>query len=325
MKKLIKIVVIVLLVALLIPVGFVLYLVNFKPDIAAPDITVEITPERLQRGEYLANHVNNCMDCHSHRDWTKFSAPPIAGTLGMGGERFDHDLGFPGVYYSPNITPFGLKDWTDGQIYRAITSGVGKNGRPLFPVMPYHYYGQLDDEDVYSLIAYVRNLPEVENTVPAPETDFPMNIILHTIPHKGTPTTRPSKDDLVNYGKYTATAAGCIECHTQVEKGQVIPDLAYGGGREFKMPFGILRTPNITPDVETGIGNWTKEMFIEKFKSYDPAWYEPPTVKEDEYNTIMPWMMFAGMDTTDLEAIYAYLRTVKPMKNLVEKVKLYKE
>lgn len=79
-------------------------------------------------------------------------------TLGAGGEKFDRTMNFPGEFYSKNITPFALKKWTDGGIYRAITSGVSKDGHPFFPVMPYPNYNQMATEDVYSLIAYLRSL-----------------------------------------------------------------------------------------------------------------------------------------------------------------------
>ena len=78
----------------------------------------------------------------------QFSMPMVLSTRGQGGERFDQTMGFPGVYFSANITPSGIGGWTDGEIYRAITTGVRKNGKPIFPVMPYHSYGLADPEDV---------------------------------------------------------------------------------------------------------------------------------------------------------------------------------
>ena len=51
----------------------------------APDLKVEITPERVERGKYLANHVLICMDCHSTRNYNELTAPLVPGTLGKGG------------------------------------------------------------------------------------------------------------------------------------------------------------------------------------------------------------------------------------------------
>jgi hypothetical protein len=96
--------------------------------------------------------------------------------------------------------------------------------------------------------------------------------------------------------------------------------MEFGGGREFPMPFGIIRSSNITPDTETGIGNWNQDVFIGRFKAYDIAHNnQPADVKQGEFNSMMPWVMYAGMKNEDLAAIYTYLKTIKPIKNKVEK------
>ena len=119
-------------------VAFLGYLSFLLPNVgSAPDMQVEITPERVARGEYLANHVMLCMDCHARRDFSIYAGPPIPGTEGAGGEAFDQTMGFPGAFYSRNITPAGVGDWTDGELFRAITTGVSRDGSALFPVMPY--------------------------------------------------------------------------------------------------------------------------------------------------------------------------------------------
>src|SRR5687768_11646792 len=143
MKKALKVVGIIVSVLLLTVAGLASYIKFGLPNVGpAPELKVEASAERIARGKYLANHVMVCMDCHSTRNWNEFSAPPVPGTLGKGGEVFDHKMGFPGVYYASNITPSGIGDWTDGEIFRAITSGVRKNDKPIFPVMPHKNYGQ---------------------------------------------------------------------------------------------------------------------------------------------------------------------------------------
>ena len=130
----------VLLVAVLLS-GTLVYIKFALPDVGpAPFLKVEMTPERIARGEYLANHVAVCIDCHSKRDWTRFSGPPAEGTYGMGGGLFDQKFGFPGVYFAKNITPAGINRYTDGELFRVITTGVNKEGEAMFPVMPFHYY-----------------------------------------------------------------------------------------------------------------------------------------------------------------------------------------
>ena len=308
---------------IIVVISTLLYLRFALPSVPLKDISAQSTPERIARGEYLANHVMVCIDCHSTRAWDKFSGPIIAGTLGKGGEVFDQKLGFPGSFSSPNITPFNLKGWTDAEIYRAITSGVNKDGKALFPIMPYLAYRTLDTEDILSVIAYIRTLPSVESNPPASDPAFPMNFILNTFPKPAMPGKRPEMSDTINYGKYIVQAAGCIECHTPAEHGQIVQKLAFSGGREFQMPDGTeLLSSNITPDPETGIGKWSKEAFIFRFKTYNLATYNPPVLKTGELQSIMPWTMYAGMDTTDLTAVYKYLRTLPPVSHLVKKKKL---
>lgn len=316
MKKTLKALGILVVLVLILLAAGISYIKFFLPNIETADIQIEVTPERVARGEYLANHVTLCIDCHSTRDWSKFSGPYIKGTEGGGGELFNRDLGFPGEYVSANITPTGVGTWTDGELYRAITSGIGKDGRALFPVMPYLNYGKMDKEDIYSIIAYIRTLPGKEKEIPAPETDFPMNIIINTIPKAPEHQAIPDKSDALAYGKYIANAAGCAECHTPVEQGRLIEGMTNAGGREFKLPIGLLRSPNITPDPETGIGHWTKEQFIERFKSYLPEHYTPQETGTG-YNTIMPWTMYSGMNQEDLSALFDYLQSQKPIVNKV--------
>ncbi|HRH03948.1 MAG TPA: c-type cytochrome [Bacteroidia bacterium] len=318
MKK----VLLILVIALVAIIGGLLsYVKLLLPDVGpAPDIQVEITPARLKRGEYLANAVCVCMDCHSKRDWTKFSGPPVEGTFGQGGEVFNQDFGFPGSFISKNITPAGIKDWSDGEIFRTITTGVNKYGKALFPIMPYMHYGQMDQEDLYSIIAYIRSLRPIEKANEESKPDFPMNFILNTIPSKQEMTKLPSPADKLAYGKYMWNASGCTECHTKQEKGKQVPGMEMAGGFEFNLgPMGIVRSTNLTPDVETGIGSWTEQNFLDRFHVYSDSAYVPHTVEKGAMQTVMPWVMYAKMTDEDLSAIFAYLKTLPPVKNQVEK------
>lgn len=318
MKKALKIFGIIVGVVVVGLLGVLAYVSFALPNVGeAPEMKVEITPARVERGKYIANHVAVCLDCHSTRDYSKYSAPPIAGTYGKGGETFDQNDGFPGVFTSKNITPSGIGNWTDGEIYRAITTGVSRDGHPFFPIMPYPYYGKMNEEDVKSIIAYLRTLEPIDYQPAASKPDFPFNFILRTIPKQADPMPLPDPNDELATGKYLTTLAGCIECHTPVEQGQVIEAEAFSGGREFNLPSGVLYTANITPDPETGIGNWTKEAFVARFKAYADSAYVPPAVAPGEMQTLMPWTMYGGMSEKDLGAIYTYLRTVKPVKKSI--------
>lgn len=318
MKRVLKFLGILILGVVVAIAGVLTYIVKAFPKVkAAPVMKIVATPEMLKRGSYLANCLCLCVDCHSERDFTKYGGPLVPGTIGQGGEPFDHSVGFPGTFYSRNITPYNLGTWTDGEIYRAITTGVDKDGKPLFPVMPYQNYGKLDTNDIKAVIAYIRTLPPVKNDVLASKADFPMNVIMHTIPQEATPQAMPPKSDLVGYGKYVATAASCIDCHTKTDKGKFVGEL-FAGDFEFHMPDGsTIRSANITPDKETGIGTWSKEIFLAKFKMYADSNYHAPTVKTGQANTLMPWDNYSKMDSFDITALFAYLQTVKPVKQQV--------
>lgn len=322
MKRFKKIVVILFLLLIVVLGGGVIYLKFVLPDVGnAPDLKIVSTPEKVARGEYLANHVCVCMDCHGTRDWSKFSGPPMPGSKGKGGELFDQKFGFPGSYISRNITPFGVGNWTDGELFRAITCGVNKDGKALFPIMPYRYYGQMDPEDIYCIIAYIRTLPSISYVPTESKSDFPMSLIINTIPVKGTPTKKPDPSNKIAYGKYLVMAGSCVECHTQVDdKGQIIPGKEFGGGRAFPFPDkSIVRSANLTPDLSTGLGGKTEEEFISLFHSRSDSTTLHTTLAPGSFNSIMPWTMFGTMKDEDLSAIYAYLQTVKAINNPVEK------
>jgi hypothetical protein len=321
MKNLPKVIGFVLLgIAVLIGI-FISYLKLALPNVGDPEqLTIEVTPERIERGKYLAHSVTICMDCHAIRDWSRFSGPPTEGTLGKGGDRFDQTVGLPGVYYAKNITPFGIKRYTDGELFRVITTGVTKEGRAMFPLMPYLNYGKMDREDIYDIIAYIRSLSPIESTIPESVSDFPMSLIINTLPQKANPQKKPNPNDELAYGAYMVNASGCVECHTRVDKGQIIKEFSFSGGREFFFPNGaVVRSSNITQDTETGIGKWTREQFLARFKQYADSSYVIPSVKPDEFNSIMPWTMYAHMKESDLSAIFTYLQTVKAIPNNVTK------
>lgn len=320
MKKLFKILGTILGGIVVIIVAGIIYFNSAFPKVDPPsNVKVEITPERISRGEYLSNHVAVCMDCHSKRDWTKFTGPVTPGTFGGGGDVFDEKVGFPGKVMVKNITPASIGDWSDGELIRAITCGVTKDNSALFPMMPYPNYNRLTQSDLYSIVAYVRNLAPIENKLPDTELNFPLNFIVKTMPLKSPTPMKFDRHNPLEYGKYLVTIAGCKDCHTQSEKGKPLPGMEFAGGEGFQLPGGLVKSANISPDKETGIGSWTKEVFMNRFKFYANDSTKYISVSEKDFNTPMPWLMYAGMTEEDLSAIYDYLRTVKPVHNIVER------
>jgi hypothetical protein len=320
MKKLLKIL-LYAVVTIVVIIGIVIgYVLMFLPDIEVDEtLKVEVTPDRVERGKYLANSVMGCMDCHSERDRTLYSQPILEETRGLGGTIWSKAHGVPGELYSVNITPYRLQEWTDGELFRAIASGVSKDGTALFPLMPSHFYGRLPKEDIYDVIAYLRTLEPVKKDQPQRKLDFPMNLIVNLIPKEGTHDLAPSSDP-VKQGEYIITAAACYDCHTPMKDGKYIEELGFAGGFEFPLETGgVIRSTNITPDPETGIGNWTKEAFIAKFKSFQDSAFTPHKISPGQLNTEMPWTYYATMKEDELGSIYDYLMSLQPVSHKFEK------
>ncbi len=319
-KALLAVIVLVIVVA---GCGLAYLFANYPNVPPATNVTLPKDPDTLARGKYLTEHVAMCLDCHSERDFSHFAGPQKAGTMGKGGERFDGPTaGVPGVIFAPNITPSGVGAYSDGELMRAVTTGVARDGRALFPMMPYPNYGRVAEDDVKAILAYVRTLKAIENHPPERTLDVPVNLIVRTIPRPASFTARPSPSDRVKYGEYMITMAGCGECHTpRDDRGQLVPGMDFAGGTQFAHPeLGYrVRSANITPDADSGIGSWTEEQFINKFKGFESPDGRVLSNDEQRQNTAMPWTAYAGMTRDDLSAIYAYLRTQKPVNHRVDK------
>jgi mono/diheme cytochrome c family protein len=326
MKKFLKRLIYVVIISVLIVVVGISYLVLVLPGVGKPeDIKVELTPQRIERGKYLANSVANCMGCHSAHDGT-FAFPDIPDSLGSGGDTYDKSIGYPGLVYVPNITPFNLKGWTDGEIFRAITCGVKKDGSVIYPLMPWQQFSKMGREDIYAIIAYLRTLKSVSRSYPARRLNFLTNILVNTYPEKATLTGAPDTSDRPKYGAYLVSIADCAFCHTRTENDKPIKGMEFAGGVNFSVSdISVVHSANLTPDTATGIGSWTKDMFVSRFAPYDGCTLKPWKVKEGEFQSFMPWWNYGGMKKSDLAAIYAYLRTLKPVKNTVVKFTLKKE
>jgi mono/diheme cytochrome c family protein len=296
---------------------FFRFTVLLPRDIPVPAITLPTSPAEIERGRYLANHVAVCMDCHSTRDWNYFAGPLVPGTLGKGGEVFDHDSGLPGVLISKNITPHALGDWSDGEVFRAVTGGLQNDGDALFPLMPYDAYRTMDEGDVLAIIAYLRTLAPIDNDVPDHQLDFPLNLIVNSIP-KAAELRTINRDDPVEYGGYLAQMAGCTWCHTPINATQQsVPEQLLAGGHEFMLNGKLIRASNISSDKDTGIGNWTRAQFIARFRQYQGEAGRTIPLDEDGNNTLMSWTLFADMTDEDLGAIYTFLMQSEPRSNAV--------
>jgi mono/diheme cytochrome c family protein len=272
---------------------------------------------RVERGRYLAFSVVNCMDCHSKFDMEKFSIPHVPGTEGGGGNAL-HEIfnRFPGTLYTPNITPATLGSWTDEEIAKAITRGISKSGDTLFPMMPYHFLSHMAAEDVRSVIAFIRTLKPIDSIHPRRQLMIPMAVFGPLPEGDYHQNVKPDTTDVVKYGAYLTTIAHCEQCHTtKTKEGLPMKDMRFAGGNTEAFKNFSVFTANITPDSATGTGSWSEQAFIAKFRnSADP---KNLATKPGKFNTYMRWAYFGTMTDADLKAIYAYLRTVPPVKHAV--------
>lgn len=280
----------------------------------APDIRVAMTPDRIARGKYLYA-LGDCDGCHSPHDVTKQYLPVIESKRGSG--QHIPEEGIPAKLYVPNITPdteTGIGKWTDGEKIRAIREGIGRDGRALFPMMPYTHFRHMSDDDVQSLVAYLNTLPPVHNQLPRTTVKFPVSMLIKGVPRPvEKPVQTPSRDNPFVYGEYLVTLGGCEACHTN--RDEKTKKLA--GGNKFRFGDFEVVSANITPDPDTGIGNWSREYFLDRFRQHRnrPAEILPAASKERF--TIMPWRNLAQLSDDDLGAIYGYLMSRTPVVNKV--------
>jgi cytochrome c len=317
MKRVLKISIVVLfcLIAML-AVGITLT-VGWRPFIGPrsrplTNRVFERTPERWARGKYLAENVAACVDCHSPHDWTQHDSPIPQGMEGAG-EDMSILKGLPGTIVAPNLTPdpeTRTGTWSDDALARAIREGIGHDGRTLFPLMPYQEYKHLPDEDLSSIIVFLRSLPPVRNPLPKTEIIFPVKYLIRGVPEPVTdPLPPPDVSDPVKRGAFLARIGGCADCHTPADHGQPIPNMDFSGGQVFEGPWGKVASANLTPD-PSGIPYYDETLFLQAIRT--------GFVKARLLNQIMPWRNYAGMTDEDLKAIFAYLKTVKPLRHFVD-------
>lgn len=263
----------------------------------------ERTPDRLARGKYLATSLLSCEICHTPSQWTQHGAPSVPGKEFEGQEL--PLQGFPGTAVAPNITPdaeTGAGNWTDDQIGRAIREGIKHDGSTIFPLMPYSSdYKHLSDEDLASVVVYVRSVSPIHNALPKSKINFPVNYLVRGAPEPITRPVPPPATDQLSRGKYLVQL-GC-GCHNAVE------NLPYGGGEVLGGPWGTVTSANITPDA-SGMSYYNEATFMTALRT--------GYVGARELNSIMPFGEFKNLTDDDLKAMFAYLRTLPPVKHRVD-------
>ena len=285
----------------------------------APNIKVDASPSRIARGKYIYM-LSDCDGCHSPANRQLHDNPPVEG-LQAAGQLFP-DPTAPGRIVVSNITPdreTGIGNWTDGEKIRAIREGISRDGHMLFPIMPYPHFRHMSEDDVQSLVAYLNTLPPVRNSLPATKVDFPVALLVKGVPRPVTEAVKnPDRSNKQLYGEYLATLGSCETCHTQEERGQIVVSKRFGGGRSFGIGDQVVVSANISPDKQSGIGEWSLDRFQQRFYKLSKHARQPRVDADPEKFTIMPWDNLSQLPPEDLESLYIYLMSRLPIENKVE-------
>jgi len=269
----------------------------------------EATPDRMRRGAYLVHAVMHCMPCHS--TYNEKAEPPVLLSREGAGRVLYEEGGIRIV--GPNITSdpeTGIGNWSDDAIARAIREGIAAGGNVLFPVMPYEHFRHLSDEDLASIVVFVRSLPAVHSDLPPTKVPFVISRLIQSVPQPVTePVPEPDTSSPAKHGAYLAEMGTCSDCHTPVNaKFQAIPGMELAGGRVMVGAPGVAAA-NITPDA-SGIGYYDEALFIRVIRT--------GSVRARKLNWVMPWWLMRDMTDDDLKSLFAYLRTLKPVHHLVD-------
>ena len=307
----------ILLVLIVLVAAGITFTIGWRPIVgpkkrALTDRRFEATPARLQRGEYIVRNVALCLFCHSEVDASVEGLPIKAAAAGAGKSFADEGIPF---LVAPNITPdqdTGAGRWTDDMIARGIREGIGHDGRTLFPMMPYMNYHEMSDEDLASVVVYIRSLAPVRQQQAATKVPFPVNRFINAVPQPvDAPVPEPDVSTPEKRGRYLLTMASCRDCHSPMdERGQYVPGMDLAGGNVFTFrDRERVAAANITPGVN-GIPYYTEELFVETIRT--------GRVRERKLSDVMPWAHYRRMTDEDLKAIFAYLKTVAPVDHYVD-------
>jgi cytochrome c553 len=238
---------------------------------------VEGTPEQIARGQHLASAF--CVECHS----------PTADFPMTGGVDLGQDLPINlGSYYSANLTPAGrIKDWSDGEIFRALRDNVDADGQRLVS-MANTNVRNISDEDMLALIAFLRSQEPVESNVPSPATRPNFLALLlsgaNVVPERPLITkaiVAPKMEATPVYGQFMVSFLDCKSCHGE--------DL--NGGTN---PIGP-KAPSLRL-----VKAWTEGEFITALRTGEgPNGYK--------FGELMPWRSTGRLDDVELSALYQYL------------------
>ena len=287
------------------------------PDAQVADASVPLTGT-VERGEYLVDHVLMCGVCHTPSlpngdpDPTKY----LAGSRSYDFKDVDGTIITVNAENLTSHDPEGLHSWTNDQIRRALTRGIDDEMIAMYPIMPYPEYSLLTQEDVDSIVMYLRSVPPNDNVVAADYPYFDQNppappVDDAKIPHT---TLTPDQDgyEAAERGRYLAKTA-CMNCHTE-ELSYGVPDLtkAFAGGKKYTFIRGAPEhtSLNLTPDA-TGLATWSIDDIVAAIKTNK----EKDTGREFCNTHPGGPDRLGKMSDGDARDIATYLHTLPPIAN----------
>lgn len=292
---------------------------DMKYEAPYPDIKASADSAVIARGKYLAMGPAHCASCHGTPGSGELVEKGIEVAL-SGGHKFDLPIG---EVYARNITPdveTGIGGFSDAELARELRYGVRRDGTAIIPFMPFH---NVSDEDLAAIISFLRSQKPVKNKVPEQTTTLIGRVVkaflLKPSGPSGPVPKAVAQDTSVAYGKYLANSvANCQGCHTNRDlmTGAFIGENFAGGmvmGSSVEPEKYYFVTPNLTPDSTGRMFGWSQDMFIKRFR-----------MGRLLPGTHMPWGPFSRMSDNELKAIYNYLNTLKPVKNVIPATRVEK-
>jgi mono/diheme cytochrome c family protein len=280
----------------------------------APPLAATAVPD-AKRGEYLVR-AGGCIACHTAEQTLKDKGPILGG-----GRALKTPFG---TFHGPNISKdpvHGIGKWTDAEFVHAFRAGRAPSGHNYYPAFPYTSFSGVEDRDLLDIKAYIFTLPAQPNTNKPHVISFPYNVrfgltFWKWMYFERAPFRRDaSKSPEWNRGAYLVNhLAHCGECHTpRGALGSMKRDLFLAGAPDIEGG----TAPNITPDEETGIGKWSESAIVDVLKlgfMLDGNFVGGAMTDVVNHGT-------SHLNDADLKAIAVYLKSVKPIKNKVEKKK----
>jgi mono/diheme cytochrome c family protein len=307
-KKVLLGLVLVVVLVFMVFAGYVGSRQHLKFDRPYPAVTASTDSAVVARGHYVVRRLANCAQCHGD---------PKLAERNLEGEEVPLSGGFafkipPGEFFARNITPdaaTGIGRFTDGEVARALRSGVGHDGRALLPFMEMQ---GLSDEDLTAVVSYLRSQPPVSNPVPSHKPNLLGQIVIATVlanpvGPKETPLKASPRGATLENGKYLAESiALCWSCHTQRDmKTGALVGARFGGANmpDDNNPKRTWAPPNLTSDPTTGrLAKFSEDEFVARFRQGRVIPGSP-----------MPWQGFRNLEEDDVRAIYRYLKSLPPV------------